>query len=138
MLDHFAAFRRRTKKVRAKLPRRVKLRLKNKRKNKWFREKRKWRKKYNVYLRSPEWKAKREERLKLCNNICEYCAKAPASHVHHLTYERIFNEDINDLKGICLDCHESIHGRKLGWGRKKKKKQSKPELPSGTKEVDFD
>lgn len=135
-VDNFAAFRRKAKKVRAKLPRGIKLRLKNKRKAKWFRKKRQWRKKYNDYLDSAEWKAKRQQRLDKCGNTCEYCKTAPAVHVHHVTYERVFNEDIDDLRGICLDCHESIHGRRLGW-KKKRKKKRKVDPPSGTKEVEF-
>ncbi len=137
-IDNFANFRRNPK-FRARLPRSLKIRNNKKRKNKWYRQKRKWRKKYNEYLRSPEWKAKREERLKICNNICEYCGKAPAAHVHHLTYERIYNETMDDLRGICLDCHEREHpGKKFKkFAVKSKRKKRKGPENQGTEEVDF-
>lgn len=128
-IPDFADFRE-GKSIRAKLSGKAKLRTKSAQRSRWFRQKRKWRKKYNLYLRSDEWKEKREERLKLCNGMCEFCHVAPAAHVHHVTYARVFKERIEDLRGICLDCHGKEHGRKF-------KSFKKPEV-RGTEEADFD
>jgi hypothetical protein len=29
--------------------------------------------------------------------------------VHHLTYERVGYEDLDDLVSVCEDCHETVH-----------------------------
>lgn len=120
----FANFRRRPK-FRAKLPRKANLRS-----QKWFRDRRKWRKKYREYLLSEAWKKKRERRLKKCNGICEYCHVSPAVHVHHITYKRVFKEWLKDLRGICIACHKKKHpGKKFFTPNKPK--------PSNTIEVEF-
>ena len=46
---------------------------------------------YHRYLRSEEWKRKREYVLRLDDFKCRLCG-AMAEHVHHLTYERVYNE----------------------------------------------
>ena len=67
---------------------------------------------YQLYLCSREWAEKRQAVRSRCNGMCERCRNAPMSHVHHLTYERKFNEDPADLQGLCLPCHEYTHGRR--------------------------
>lgn len=70
---------------------------------------------YNEYLRSPEWKAKRELVIKRCNGVCEECLEAKVDHVHHLTYVRLGHEKLKDLQGLCKACHQEKHpDRKLG------------------------
>jgi 5-methylcytosine-specific restriction endonuclease McrA len=68
---------------------------------------------YYKYMRSPEWKAKRDEALKLANYTCTYCGrKAPKwpLEVHHLTYIRFGYEDVErDLRVLCVECHRAIH-----------------------------
>ena len=139
-LDNFANFERsRRSNFKASLPKRIALprsiknRLRKKKKRKWFADRRKWRKKYDAYLRSEAWRAKRQQRLDFCNGICEYCRIAPAEQVHHLTYERIFNENLDDLRGICILCHEKLHpGKKFKkFGRRRRGRIG------GTKEVRF-
>ena len=46
------------------------------------------------------------------NFICQICRKRPATEVHHLTYERVFNEMACDLLPVCSACHRAIHYRK--------------------------
>ena len=126
-----AAFRRGQKSISVKLPRKVKLTAKD-RSNKWRNERRRWRKKYRAYLLSPEWKKRRERRLKRCNGICEYCKSAAAIQVHHLTYKRVFKEWISDLRGICLNCHKALHP-----GKRFRKFPAKRERNLGTQSIDF-
>lgn len=64
---------------------------------------------YSEYLRSPEWSRRREFRLVLDKHLCQDCSD-PASEVHHLTYERIGNEHIDDLISLCRECHAIRHG----------------------------
>lgn len=65
--------------------------------------------KYYMYLSSPEWKAKRKLVFERDNNVCRVCEKSNASEVHHLTYENVFNEALEDLISICHECHKGIH-----------------------------
>jgi hypothetical protein len=62
---------------------------------------------YQKYLRSKDWFAKRQERMKIDEWECAICSKHNcALHCHHLTYDRLFNEDVNtDLITLCKRCH---------------------------------
>lgn len=64
---------------------------------------------YDAYLRSKEWKARCAAVRERCGNICERCGKFKVDEVHHTTYERVYNELLDDLKGLCEACHRLIH-----------------------------
>lgn len=63
---------------------------------------------YREYLRSREWKEKRNERLRYDKYKCRECGREAVT-VHHLTYERLGNEDIDDLISLCRECHKAKH-----------------------------
>lgn len=63
---------------------------------------------YQEYLASREWRMKRKEVIELQQGICERCASRPIENVHHLTYERIGQEFVSDLMGVCRPCHEYL------------------------------
>ncbi|ARV16876.1 hypothetical protein BTO07_09540 [Polaribacter sp. SA4-12] len=65
--------------------------------------------KYNEYLLSEKWKTKRNEVLKRDNSLCRVCKEKKAEDVHHLTYENLFNEKLEDLISVCRKCHLEIH-----------------------------
>lgn len=52
--------------------------------------------KYYTYLTSLEWKEKRQKVLVRDNNICQICKEKTADEVHHLTYENLGNEKLDD------------------------------------------
>ena len=64
---------------------------------------------YEDYLKTEKWK--------LISNICRknskfkcfICGSGGQLTVHHLTYERLGNENYNDLMCLCRDCHEKVH-----------------------------
>lgn len=60
---------------------------------------------YSEYINGPAWKAKREEKLRQVGRRCECCGSTNKLEVHHLTYERLFNEDLNDLMVLCFYHH---------------------------------
>ena len=65
-------------------------------------------KSYEDYLRSPAWRHKRERRLKLDGYTCQQCGKTSMDYrleVHHLTYERLGHERMEDLLTLCILCH---------------------------------
>jgi hypothetical protein len=69
------------------------------------------RERYQRYLTGREWGLKREKVRERCGGVCERCRHFPMSHVHHLTYERKYNELLSDLQGLCEGCHEFTHGK---------------------------
>jgi hypothetical protein len=64
---------------------------------------------YQAYLNSPEWKARRKAVLERCGGVCERCRKYLVDEVHHLTYDRVYNEPLEDLQGVCRPCHAFLH-----------------------------
>lgn len=65
-------------------------------------------KNYVSYLHSIKWHEKCERVLERDDYTCVLC-DAGAQHVHHLTYDRIYNESLYDLVSLCAECHEAIH-----------------------------
>lgn len=61
---------------------------------------------YSTYINSEAWQKKRAERLAINNFRCSACPTHNRIHVHHLTYERIFNEDMSDLLPLCEIHHK--------------------------------
>lgn len=65
---------------------------------------------YRQYLASHEWASKRRAALSRHGVKCqgESC-RAAAREIHHLTYERVGDEDLDDLMPLCSACHEKWH-----------------------------
>lgn len=63
-----------------------------------------------TYLRSPEWRYKRDLIIKRDKNKCR-CCDEKARDVHHITYKRLGNEWSQDLISVCRSCHEKIHSK---------------------------
>jgi 5-methylcytosine-specific restriction endonuclease McrA len=63
---------------------------------------------YRSYIQSEEWKQKRAEKLR-ANPSCEMCDGFKHRQVHHLTYERLGNELLDDLVTLCRRCHAIEH-----------------------------
>jgi HNH endonuclease len=64
---------------------------------------------YREYLKTSHWQILRNKKLRLAENRCEDCGSAKDLQVHHLTYERRGEEDLDDLKVLCAVCHEKVH-----------------------------
>ncbi len=67
--------------------------------------------KYAAYLCSREWAEKREAVRERSLGKCERCFISPMEACHHLTYERKYEERLEDLQAICNRCHEFTHGK---------------------------
>lgn len=65
---------------------------------------------YTDYLQSEHWQDTRERKLSEVS-CCEKCGKSKGLEVHHLTYERVGNEQMSDLRVLCATCHRRSHGR---------------------------
>ena len=68
------------------------------------------REEYIDYLQSEQWAAKRELVLTRANGLCDVpgCLREP-SEVHHLTYDRLGEEDWRDLAAVCEPCSRLLH-----------------------------
>jgi hypothetical protein len=42
-------------------------------------------------------------------NLCEFCRIRPIYDLHHRTYERKWQERLEDVMAVCRRCHEAIH-----------------------------
>lgn len=69
------------------------------------------REKYAAYLCSREWGVLKESVRERSGGICERCKILPQDATHHLTYERKYVENLEDLQAICTHCHEFQHGK---------------------------
>lgn len=80
--------------------------------NEWAKARREsfW-KYYTEYLESPEWASKRADVLERDRYTCQFkfrgCTRR-AVQVHHLTYENVGNEPLEDLISVCIHCHEIV------------------------------
>jgi 5-methylcytosine-specific restriction endonuclease McrA len=64
---------------------------------------------YQQYLKSPEWRALRDQVLARDKYRCFECGARCALEVHHTTYKRIFQEHLDDLISLCPACHDDEH-----------------------------
>lgn len=65
---------------------------------------------YSDYLSSSHWKETRGKRLEIDEYKCAVCGSTENLNVHHLSYKRIGNEDIeSDLITLCHPCHAMLH-----------------------------
>lgn len=62
---------------------------------------------YQEYLESYAWKALKKTKLEEQSD-CE-CCWAPATSVHHLSYDRLWREKSEDIVSICERCHDECH-----------------------------
>lgn len=63
---------------------------------------------------SEQWKTIRAERLEFDHRLCVFC-KSPAEEVHHVTYETVGRERLDDLRSLCRICHDAC--TQLEYGR---------------------
>lgn len=64
---------------------------------------------HQEYINSPKWKAKRQMVLERDNFRCRKCGTGKNLDVHHITYDHLGNEPLDDLVTLCRDCHNDVH-----------------------------
>ena len=69
------------------------------------------RSKYRAYLKSPAWRAKREQAFAAYGKHCNRCGAAGVElHVHHKKYKRNLDSvPVKWLEVLCKRCHEKHH-----------------------------
>jgi len=79
---------------------------------------------YNEYMRSDAWDARRDRIMRKRGPACEHCGWNGVVQLHHLTYERLYEELDEDLELLCISCHEAADERRKyekafrTWARK--------------------
>ena len=66
---------------------------------------------YGEYMRGDEWKQKRRARIELDGYRCKMCGSPINLNVHHITYDRLGYEEMDDLVTLCKICHAKLHGK---------------------------
>lgn len=64
---------------------------------------------YDRYMRSKAWQIKRRKFLAHFNCQCALCGSKDHLHVHHLHYETLGNERVEDVLVCCRRCHFLVH-----------------------------
>lgn len=64
---------------------------------------------YHRYMASREWALKKRAVRERAYGDCERCHR-PMKQVHHLSYEHLGDEPLEDLLGVCRECHEFLSG----------------------------
>ncbi len=62
---------------------------------------------YKEYLRTEDWKNKRDDKLTR-KTRCGICA-AENVDIHHLNYRNLFDVSLSDLRRMCRRCHFLAH-----------------------------
>lgn len=67
--------------------------------------------KYDEYLKTSAWLARRKQSLQAAGWKCQVCGTADRPlEVHHNSYDRLGHENETDLVVLCGDCHSRHHG----------------------------
>ncbi len=64
---------------------------------------------YDAYLKSPVWRAIRDEVFARALGRCQLCS-GRAEHCHHNNYFRLAHELPSDVIALCAECHRKHHG----------------------------
>jgi hypothetical protein len=66
---------------------------------------------YQKYLCSREWALLKEQVRARCHGYCERCRDGKYESTHHLTYERVGSEELEDLLAVCGNCHKFLSAK---------------------------
>jgi hypothetical protein len=66
-------------------------------------------KSYGEYLRSAHWRRLREAHRTSDQQQDCFCGETEHLQLHHLTYERLGREELDDLRWLCKRCHALVH-----------------------------
>lgn len=66
---------------------------------------------YQEYLKTEEWRRRADDARKRAGHRCQLCNSKGLLHVHHRTYEHIFDELPEDLICLCASCHAKHHNK---------------------------
>ena len=63
---------------------------------------------YHAYLYSSQWKSL-VSKVKARDRVCQLTGATTNLEVHHITYDRLGNEDLSDLVLLSREAHQLVH-----------------------------
>ena len=72
-----------------------------------------FRERYECHIQSLWW-ARFRKKIIAKRKRCEHCGLIRSFHLHHITYVRLGRELPEDVRLLCVPCHERFHGKKIG------------------------
>ena len=63
------------------------------------------------YVASREWAILKRRVFQRAEGRCEFDGVRAGTQLHHLTYERRFHEELEDVMLVCLLCHLYLSGK---------------------------
>lgn len=63
----------------------------------------------SAYLWTREWRSTRRAKLDDVGYRCRVCKQSKDLQVHHLTYDHVGHEWLEELIVLCRGCHQSVH-----------------------------
>lgn len=69
-----------------------------------------------AYMKTEQWAELKQTRLMIAQYKCECCGSTNRLHLHHVNYERLTQELIEDVAILCEECHNKLHSI-LGYDR---------------------
>lgn len=90
---------------------------------------------YEEYLLSPEWRAKANERKRLDGYQCRICESKERLECHHRTYDRLYDERIEDLTTLCHIHHWLVTAYENGLIALPEEPQARPQNGNGRQRV---
>ena len=68
---------------------------------------------YRAYMKSEAWNRKRKEAFGHYGEGCRQCGYSGCFsnpiQVHHVSYQTLYDEHMDDLLPLCLTCHQRLH-----------------------------
>jgi len=65
---------------------------------------------YQEYLtESTRWQLLRSVAFRRADYRCERCKRRTGLELHHLHYDSIGHEELEDIEALCTDCHKEEH-----------------------------
>lgn len=67
---------------------------------------------YPLQFADPQWRAKREEVMRLKGHVCQVCGSTDMINIHHsyyMTGSFIWEYPAKDMFVLCEKCHKAIH-----------------------------
>jgi len=69
----------------------------------------------HVSGRSPYWRTLKRQRLHAAGWCCESCFRRTwPLDLHHVSYDRVGHESLDDVVVMCRRCHQIEHGKRVG------------------------
>lgn len=75
---------------------------------------------YQKYLKSHAWQVKRQQVFNYYGKRCYACkTRVGPIQVHHLTYEHLGRERLDEVRPLCVRCHREVTALHWKMGKRK-------------------